>query len=364
MSELLRVGIAGTSWWADGMFLPAVNGDGESPPHPRGRIVAVCGRDAERTAAFAQKWNLPEHFTDYQAMIASGKIDAIIVATPNDSHYPITMAALDAGLHVICDKPLALNYEEAQAMADRASAVGVKTMVPFTHRWMPIMRYTKQLLDEDYVGQPYFLNMRYYASGARREGYRWRNDKAYPGSGVLQDLGPHLLHLARWFYGEVVGLSCTYAGIVKHEGYESADDVALLNMRFANGALGALTMTMLTYAGNTRGQTQHLEFHGSAGTLNGMLDWDTVQELRGAREPGATELLPVPDALWGDVRRDTVQNTLDDVMRRTPTMTREWIDAILDDKPSYPDFGEGARVQHLLDAAAHSAENGSVWMDV
>jgi hypothetical protein len=85
---MIRVGIVGTSPWADAMYLPALK------DHSQGQIVAVCGRNREKADAFAARWNVPNVYTDYRDMIASGKLDALIVASSNDSHYPITMAPL------------------------------------------------------------------------------------------------------------------------------------------------------------------------------------------------------------------------------------------------------------------------------
>src|SRR5262245_44551294 len=100
---MVRVGIVGTSSWADSMYLPALT------QHPQAEVVAVCGRNRERAEAFAARWKIPAVYTDYRHMITDAGLEAIIVATTNDAHYPITMAALDAGLHILCEKPLAVN---------------------------------------------------------------------------------------------------------------------------------------------------------------------------------------------------------------------------------------------------------------
>jgi predicted dehydrogenase len=362
---MLRVGIVGTSPWADAMYLPALQ------HHPHGQIVAVCGRIREKADAFAALWNVPNAYTDYRDMIAGGNLDALIVASSNDSHRPITMAALDAGLHVLCEKPLALNAAQAREMAARAKSAGLKNTVPFTYRYMPSFRYLKQLVDAGYIGQPYHLNMRYYADYGRDPKYQWVFDEEIAGSGVIADLGPHWLHLARWFYGEITGLSCYRTTLVRRElrpdgsDYPRADDSAAITVRFASGAYGVLQVSTVEWAGTKFGQTQHLELHGSDGTLYSMVDWDNVQEVKGVRasEKGL-QTLPIPDALWNGARRDTVHNTYRDVFRQQDNMAREFITAILEGKPVYPDFAEGARVQELLDAAVQSANNASCWVEV
>ena len=115
------------------MYLPAL------ADHPIGRITALCGRDPDRTADVAGRWEIPQHFTDWGIMLDKGEVDAVIVASPNESHYEITMAALDRRLPVLCEKPLGMTSDEAAEMADVASRNGVVTMVPFTYRLLPGM---------------------------------------------------------------------------------------------------------------------------------------------------------------------------------------------------------------------------------
>src|SRR5712692_2159308 len=138
MSDNIRVGVVGTSWWADEMHLPSLRS------HPRAEIVAICGRNVERARAMATKYDVAQIFTDYRTMIERANLHALVVSVPDDWHYAITMDALDAGLHVVCEKPLALDATQAKAMYQRAEAARVKHMTYFTWRWMPQFRYVKQ----------------------------------------------------------------------------------------------------------------------------------------------------------------------------------------------------------------------------
>jgi len=362
---MVRVGMVGTSWWADAMYLPPLKA------HPDAEVVAVCGRNQGRLADFAGRWNISGTYTDYRKMIDEAQLDALVIASSNDSHYPITLAALDANIHVLGDKPLALTSVQARELAEKARVAGLKTMVPFTYRYMPTNRYVKQLIDEGYLGTPYHLNMRYYTGYGRETSYNWRFDVEVAGAGVLGDLSPHWLHLARWFYGEVTGLSCYSDRLIPRPNrpdgsdYTRAEDTAVLTVRFASGAYGVLQMTTLAWEGTSFGQTHHMEFHGAAGTLYSVVDWDKIQEVSGikAGEKGKA-VLPIPDAIWEGARRDTVHNTYRDVFRQQDHMTREFITAIVEDNDVYPDFAEGARVQELLEAAVQSAQNGCCWVEV
>ncbi len=139
MKDRVRVGVIGTSWYADFMHLAALKS------HPNAHIAAICGRNRERAEELARKHDIPRAFTDYRAMIDQAGLDAVVVCTPDDLHYPMTMAALDAGLHVLCEKPLALTLTQARAMLAKAESAGVRHMTYFTHRWEPHNRLTMLL---------------------------------------------------------------------------------------------------------------------------------------------------------------------------------------------------------------------------
>jgi len=356
----LSLGIAGTSWWADAMYLPAL------ASYPQARLAAICGRNQENAQRMAARWGIPEVFTDYRDMLASAALDALIVATPNDSHYPITVAALQQGLHVLCEKPIALNYSQAQEMARLAQSHGLKSLVPFTYSYMPTARYLKQLLDEGYIGQPYHMNLRYYTGYARAGDYRWRFDQRIAGAGVVGDLGSHFLYLAEHFFGEIVALSCRLGYTVPRpkldpqgSPYPLGDDSCMLSLEFANGALGSIHCSAVCYEDSPFGQSHHMEFHGAGGTLYSNTDWDTVQVVKGARVgDGMVRELPIPDHIWGSARRDTVHNTYRDIFRAEDFMLRGFLNAIRQNRESVPNLAHGARIQRLISAALHSHDTG------
>ncbi|MEO0565053.1 MAG: Gfo/Idh/MocA family oxidoreductase, partial [Chloroflexota bacterium] len=340
MTQNVSVGVIGTSWWADAMYLPALDA------HPNVTVTAFCGRNRERAQQMAERWNVTGVYTDYQEMIEQADLDAVIIATVNNTHYPMSMAALDAGLHVLCEKPLALNAADAAVMRDRAEAAGVVHAVPFTYRFMPTARYVKSLIEDGYIGTPYHLNMRYYTGYAREGDYAWRFDTEIAGSGVLGDIASHFIYLAEWLYGEIATVLCQLGHIVERpptrpngEPYAVGDDMAMVTLGFANGAYGLVHATAVCYEDTPFGQTHHMEFHGSGGTLYSFTDWDTVQEVRGARVgEGMLHDLPMPEKIWGDARRDTVHNTYRDIFRQEGFMIRGFIDNILTGTPADPSF--------------------------
>jgi predicted dehydrogenase len=132
-----------------------------------------------------------------------------------------------------------------------------------------------------------------------------------------------------------------------------------VTLEFANGAYGVIHVTALCYEDTPFGQTHHMEFHGSGGTLYSYTDWDTVQQVKGARVgEGLPRELPIPDHIWGKSRRDTVHNTYRDMFRKEDFMIRQFINGILDDTELRPNLDDGARIQKLIDAALLSHKTG------
>jgi len=361
MGEQVRVGVIGTSWWADMMHLPSLKS------HPRAEIAAICGRNRDRAEEMAKKYGIPLVFTDYREMIEKGNLQALVIAAPDDLHYPMTMDALDAGLHVLCEKPLALNTGQAREMYEKAEAGGLKHMVFFTYRWLPHYRYLKQLVDEGYVGRCFHCHIR-YLSGHRREArYAWRFDRSRA-NGVLGDLGSHMIDLARWYVGDIARVSAHLGTFVDRPGPEGqaldpGNDAASLILQFKNGTQGMIQVSVVAHTGD-RGQEQHVALHGESGTLEADYSLAGV-EVRGARhDEEQFQTLPVPDELWGDVdRTSSFFSRVSEVFVKQSVGVRLFIDAILEDRPAVPNFYDGLKVQEVIDAAIDSHQSGS-WVSL
>ena len=359
MSKHVKIGIIGTSWWTDAMYMPALS------KHPNADVRAIVGRNLDHAREFAKQWNVPNAYTSIEELLANESLDAMLIVASNKHHYPMAMQAIEHRLHVLCEKPLAMNYTEAIHMAEAAEKAGIKTMVPFTYRFMPTARYLKELIEQGYIGTPYHLNMRYYTGYARDGKYMWRFDLDESGSGVVGDLGTHWLYLADWFYGEVKAVSAMLGHHVPRDArpdgkpYRLADDSAVMLLEFENGAQGVLHVTALAYEDTPFGQTHHMEFHGSGGTLYSFTDWDKTQRVSGARDgEGAIHELSIPDHIWGTARRDIVHDTYKDVFRDHYFMARGFVSAIANDTQAEPSFQDGARIQRYLQAALLSAKEG------
>lgn len=341
------------------MYLPPL------AAHPDAEIVALCGRRDGPAQELAERWGVPRWFTDPTTMLdeLDGQLDAVVIATANDSHHPLALAAIERGLHVLCEKPLALSAQQAEEMAAAAARAGVVTAVPFTYHYMPVFRWVRQLVADGFVGRPLHLNARYYTSFGFDEAYSWRFDQEIAGSGIIGDLGAHWVHLARWLLDDTeTSISAISSTFVERgprpdgTAYVPVEDSVVMTPRYRSGAYAVLQTSAVCWEAGPFEQSHHLELHGTEGTIYATSDWDTVQEVSGLqRGDAARRALPIPDEIWNGVRRGPVHDTYRDVFRTTDAMTRGWISAIRDDVGFQPGFDEGLAVQRVLDAAVRSA---------
>jgi predicted dehydrogenase len=339
------------------MYLPAL------AEHPRGAITAIAGRHAATTEAVAARWGIAHSYTSAEALLADADIDAVIIASSNASHAPLALAAIERGLHVLCEKPLGLDAAEAGRIAAAADGAGIVSMTPFTYRFMPLSVQIRRYIDEGYVGRPYHMGARYFTGFARDGEYAWRFDRAEAGSGVLGDLGSHWIDMAMFLLGPIEAIAATTSTMVPRgprpdgAAYDVCDDVAMMTARFSSGATAQLLVSAVAWEGTPFGQTHEFDVVGSEGTMHAYCDWDTVQQLRGVRsgQTGPAHDLERSPDIWRGLRTDTLHNTYRDVFRTTDAMTRGWVTAIADGTPVQPDLAHGAQVQRVVDAAIRSA---------
>ncbi len=360
MSDTVRIGVIGTSWWADAMYLPALTN------HPLADVRGVVGGTRrDHTREFAARWGVPGAYDAVEDLYAAEALDALVVLSPNVHHFRYAMDAIERGLHVLCEKPLAMTSGQARQLAEAAERAGVVNMTPFTYRFMPVTRHVKDLLDDGFIGRPYHLNMRYYADYGRSGAYSWRFDLDQAGAGISGDLGSHWAYLARWFYGEITAVTAIFGHAVarapRPDGvpFPAAEDSAMILLEFENGATGSLHVSAVAHEPSAFGQRHEMDLHGSDGTLHVLNDWNTIQRVDGCRA-GETALheLPIPDRLYGTARRDTVGNTYKDTFRQHDHMARGFVTAIATGTGASPDFRDGLAVQRVVDAAGRSSRDG------
>lgn len=351
MPERIRVGVIGTSWWTDMMHLPSLQS------HPRAEVVALCGRNRANADALAQKYGVPQVFTDYRAMIEQAGLDALVIATPDDEHHQMALDALDAGLHVLCEKPLASNAAQAREMQARAQAAGLQTMVFFTYRWMPQNIFAHQQLAEGRIGRCRQASFQFLGNYAGEQKYAWRFD-GRRANGVLGDLGSHMIDLARWYLGEIVRVQASLMNFVDRPGANGepgvpANDAALLLLDFASGAQATIQVSAVVNALNKESWSLRSQLYGETGSLDVDLDVNDSIGWNQVGTPGHQQLA-IPSELWGDVDR-TSNN---DLFCKAPAGPRLFIDALAEGRPVEPNFSDGLRAQEVVDAALESHRSG------
>lgn len=357
MPETVRVGVVGTSWFAETLHLAALSS------HPGASIAAICGRNRQRASQVASDHIIPHVFTDYREMIASGLLDAVVVVSPDSTHHPITMAALGAGLHVMCEKPLALTADQARQMYDTATAAGLITLVGFTWRWVPPLNYVHHLIHQGYVGRCHDARFLYQHGGSFDTAYRWQLDPGQS-NGILGNLGSHMIDLARWYVGEISRVSGHLASFVDRDGpdgerpFASANDSAVIAVEFVDGGHGTIQVSGVTHIGE-RGQDFQIGIYGDAGSLEVNFDF-TSARLRGVRRGDEQwRELPVPVEFLG--QGDNPPAWVFDFFAPFTNQSvgdRLFIDAIMTGRTAEPSFYDGWKAQQIVDAALASHHAG------
>lgn len=345
MAKQVNIGLIGTSWWAELVFLPVLQ------KYSRANLVAICGRNRERADDMAAQFDVPQVYTDYRQMIQQGDLEAIIVATPDDTHYEMVMAALDAGLHVLCEKPVALNADHALEMLDKAESVGVKHMVMYTHHWLPNLQQAKQLLEANYIGKVYHGYFNWLAGYARGRTYMWRYD-ANRANGVLGDLGSHMIHMAMWFLGDVMAVTGRLGYQVAREGTNGelsnpANDNVQFILEFASGAQVQFFVTAVAHVID-KFMNVSVALHGESGTIEARwIPGDPFEMSLHTQQSGQDERI-----------NETFAEDLTTFLEENPVGARLFVDSILDDKPIRPGLFAGYKVQQIIDAVMQSHETG------
>jgi len=249
-------------------------------------MKAICGRSEEGVKEAADKFGWEGYETDWRKLVNRDDIDLIDVNAPSDAHKEITLAAVAAGKHVFCEKPLALNLADGREMLAAAEKAGVKHAVCFNYRFLPAVQLAKKLIDDGRLGDIHHYRATYLQDWLvdPKAPLAWRLKKEVAGSGAHGDLNAHCIDLARFLIGEfdrVIGHNRTFvkqrpipastsglSGTGTDElGEVTVDDATGFLADFKNGAMGSFIATRFA-AGRKNGNT--FEIHGSKGTIR----WD------------------------------------------------------------------------------------------
>ena len=216
--DVLRVGVVGLGY-AGTTHLTSFTGI------PGVQVVALAGKEADRLALLGAEYTLPHLFADWRELVTLPELDIVSIATPNDLHHPIAVAALAAGKHVFCEKPLALDTEQATEMVQAAKTHDRVLEVAFNHRRRADVQFARRYLETEGIGRIYHSR----ATWKRRSGipglFSWFTSKTMAGGGALIDLGPHVLDSLLFLLGEprVVAVSAVTHGELGRAGYGAMD---------------------------------------------------------------------------------------------------------------------------------------------
>jgi predicted dehydrogenase len=345
----VRVGVVGTSNVSDGMHLRSL------VSHPRATVVALCGRDQDKARRVAAKHDIEHVYAGYQRMLQAGGLDAVVVATPDDLHYPMTMAAVERGLHVLCEKPLANSARRALEMYESAERAGIVHMTNLNYRSLPHFRYFRDLVEQGYLGRPLFCSLEYVTGvNLANRSYRWLFDLAR-GKGALAALGVHVIDAARWCFGEISRVAASTEALVPLEGTQApASDSACLSVEYESGVHGYIRASFVALGSHririhAEGETGMLELYW---TLSGA-------EVRGTQDAGAPlSLLGLPESYWPEYDPDQPYfQQLSGYQSYGPVPARLFVDSILSGAPTAPSFLDGWRAQQVIDAAFASSRD-------
>jgi len=343
-------------------------------------VVAGRNEEAVRAAAATLGWRDVE--TDWKALVHRDDVDLVDVCTPGDTHADIAIAALRAGKHVLCEKPLANSVAEAEAMVAAAEQAPGMAMVGFTYRRVPAIQLARRLVADGRIGTVRHVRAQYLQDWIADPTVplSWRLDRQRAGSGALGDIGAHIVDLAQFVTGEqVTGVSAVLETFV-HErpvadsftglsgsasgdrtGPVTVDDAAIFLGRMSGGGLATFEATRFAYG---RKNAIRLEINGSAGSLAFDFEDMNVLHLFDATEPAATAGFrrivvtepehPYVGAWWPAGHGLGYEHAF----------THQVVDlvgGIASGTAPAPTFADGLQVQRVLDAVERSSAAASVW---
>jgi predicted dehydrogenase len=331
---------------------------------PDTKVVALCDTDAATLQRASEQTGIATKSLNYQDIIKRDDVHAVIIATPNFTHAPIVQTAIACGKHVLCEKPLAMNYAEAKRMADAAQRAGVRHMTAFTYRFVPAMRYLSHLVKTGALGQPYhYRSCRLQDWGSRNLG--WRQIKKLAGTGELGDMLSHRIDFAHWLGGPMKRLVASLKRFIDDRQGNPSDleDWVAIITEFQNGATGVLESSKLASGRNESWRSlDYVEVNGSERSyVFSTGDWNRLQTGK-AGGPGL-ETVSIPREFWTWPGSPRNPDQGDPLVSFRYDQAWEFVDAIRNQRPCTPGFHDGARVQAVIDAAVKSAE-AKQWVDV
>jgi len=359
-----------------------------SPPFAKIRLVGVCTAHEETAQEAIEQSGYEFGTTDYRKLLERDDIHIINCCVPNYLHSDIIIDAVNAGKHIYCENPMAMNLSEAREMLEAAEKAGVVHQVTFHNRFSPAMLRAKQLVDEGFLGQPMSFRVAYLHSGYidPNRPMSWRLDKKQGGGGALYDLGSHAIDLIRYLLGDCTKVFASLHTFIKKRPVKSngetmyakveVDDLAILQMNMQkathdfvlaqNGAVGTMEASRIA-----TGSTDELliDIHGTQGALHFNLmdpNWLYAYDARAEAEPLG--------GMQGYTRIQTVQKYPQPAvfpsskasigwMRLHVASLYDFVTNVARGEVGSPSFLDGVKTQEIMEAALISAEQER-WIDL
>lgn len=344
----------------------------------RPSMTVLAGRSRQRASAAAAALGWAGAETDWRRLLDRDDVHVIDICTPGDTHAEIAIAALAAGKHVLCEKPLANSVAEAEEMtaaAEAAAARGVRSMVAFNYRRVPAVAFARKLVADGRIGTVRHVRAQYLQDWIVDPEHPlvWRLRREKAGSGALGDIGAHIVDMAQYITGEALtGVSGISETFVKERplpdgsgrGAVTVDDAVVFIGRLEGGALASFEASRFAPG---RKNSLRLEVNGSLGSLS--FDFESLNELHfhddtlPAEEAGFRRILvtepghPYAGAWWPPGHGLGYEHTFTHEVR-------DFVAAIAEGADPAPSFADGLRVQRVLDAVERSAADESRWTPV
>jgi predicted dehydrogenase len=330
------------------------------PPPLMPELVSIAGRTEEAVAEAAARYGFADHVTDWHALVADDRIGLFDNVGPNDHHAAPTIAAAEAGKHVICEKPLGRDADESYETWQRVQATGVKHMCAFNYRFVPAVRLAREMIQAGELGEILHFRGAYLQEWGATDAAVWRFDPAAAGSGALGDLGAHVVDMARYLVGEISTVAARTQTF--HPGRE-VDDAVESVVSFEGGAIGTIEASRFATG---RKNAFTWEINGSKGSLR--FDLERLNELQvhlvdsspGARAQGFRTVLvseadhPFWEHWWPQGHIIGWEHTFVHELHHL-------LAAIRDDTPVAPHgatLEDGYRAAEVCDAMLRSARSG------
>lgn len=341
----IRMGVVGVGFGTT-VHIPAFQSEGIE-------VVAVCARRPERAQEAAERFGIEGVYSDYAEMLAHPGLDAVSIVTQAGLHHEMALAALDAGKHVLCEKPFAATLEQAQELAAKARASGRTAMIAHEFRYSPSRATIKELIDEGFIGEPRHISASLFLEFRRLVGAPPR--PVSPGSsGILGALGSHYIDCMRDWFGDITSVSGSVHG-QPPEGASLADanNGFAFEAAFANGAWGTMACSFAA----PFGPGARVQVYGSEGSLQTTQrgpnpDVDGV--VLGARNDDHEALveMPIPERLR------PIEDDRDDRLAAFRVLTQRFMQGVEQGTSPAPNFDDGLACQRVLAAVQESSVSG------